>query len=78
MDQMQGIWGSFAEDIQRFLPLSPFRQYLDAFSDIPYLGYLNWFVPIRDILVVFSAWLGVITAFYLISIVLRWAKVIGD
>ena len=78
MDTLKNLWDSFAGDVTKFLPLSPFRKYLDAFAEIEYLGILNWFFPIKDILIVLSTWLSAIVAFYVISIVLRWLKVIGD
>lgn len=60
------------------LPLSPFQQYIDQFRGLEYLSWLNWFVPIGPILGVLSAWLTVVAAFYLYSIILRWVKVLGD
>jgi hypothetical protein len=60
------------------LPASPFRQFIDQFSSLPYLGYLNWFVPVKDMLVVAGAWLSAIALFYAYSIIMRWVKMIGD
>lgn len=62
------------------LPLSPFRQFLDDFAIISAskLGWLNWLIPVRQILVVMGAWLGAVTVFYIYSVIARWAKVIGD
>ena len=60
------------------LPTSPFRDFLDRFADIPYLSYLNWVVPVADILAVMAVWLTAIGIFYLCSILLRWIKVLGD
>lgn len=78
MDTLSSLWDSFAGLLTEILPVSPFRPFLDSFRDIPYLGYLNWFVPVRDILVVMSAWCTAIGLFYLYSVVMRWIKVIGD
>lgn len=60
------------------LPLSPFQDFIDQFRELPFLAYLNWFVPVRGILTVLTAWLAAIAAFYLYSILLRWLKVLGD
>lgn len=78
MDSMSSIWERFAGVLMEVLPLSPFRQFLDDFSDIPFLGYLNWFVPVRGMLIVFSAWLTAVTVYYLYSIIMRWLRVIGS
>ena len=29
-----------------FLPDSPFQGFLDGLEKVPYLAYLNWFIPI--------------------------------
>lgn len=78
MDIFTRIFEKLGIALKTVLPLSPFREFLDDFADIPYLGYLNWFVPIREILVVMVVWLGAVALFQLYSIVMRWLKVIGD
>ena len=32
------------------LPLSPFTQYIDSLEKVPYLGYINYFVPVGTLL----------------------------
>ena len=76
MDMLSGLWDAFSESLMKVLPMSPFRQYLEYFADLPYLGWLNWLFPVRDCLKVMFAWLTAVTAFYLWSIVMRWLKVI--
>ena len=67
-----------ADSLVSALPTSPFRPYLDMFSNLPYLGYLNWFFPVSTCVNIGKAWLGVIALFYVYSIVMRWVKMIGD
>lgn len=78
MDQYESLWDKLGSGLMEVLPTSPFRDFLDEFANLPFLGYLNWFVPVRSILVVLSAWLGAVALFYAYSIVMRWLKVIGD
>ena len=78
MENFQELFNGLMEPLLRVLPTSPFKEYLAYFKDIPYLGWLNWFVPIRAGLVVLGSWLGAIALFYLYSIVMRWLKLIGD
>lgn len=78
MDFFGKIFDRFSDALKSVLPHSPFKDFLADFADIPYLGYLNWFVPVKGILVVMGAWLGVISLFHLYSIVMRWLKVLGD
>ena len=77
MDIGQAFSG-LVDDIIQLLPTSPFQQFIDDFASIPFLGYLNWFFPVRGCLIVLAAWLGAIALFYLYSIVMRWVKMIGD
>lgn len=78
MELLAGIFSAFAEALQKVLPTSPFQDFIQYFRELPYLGYLNWFFPVGDCLVVMLAWLGAVGLFYLYSIVMRWLKVIGD
>lgn len=78
MDSFTSIFDRFAEWLTTVLPHSPFKEFLAEVSGIPYLGYLNWFVPVRGMLRVMAVWLGAVTLFQLYSIVMRWLKVLGD
>lgn len=66
------------QNIVNVLPQSPFAPFVEQFSSIPFLGYLNWFFPVRACLTVMAAWLAAITLFYIYSVVMRWVKLIGD
>jgi hypothetical protein len=72
------LMNAFAALLLSVLPTSPFDKYLTAFSSLPYLSWLNWFIPIRDCIKVGEAWLTAIAVFYLYSIIMRWVKMIGD
>lgn len=71
-------FGGLITRIVQLLPLSPFAGFLDQFANLPYLGYLNWFIPVRGMLTVMAAWLSAIVIFYLYSVIARWVKLIGD
>lgn len=72
------LFSEFASWLLSVLPHSPFSDFIDVLSDIPYLGYLNWFIPVESILTVFSIYLGAVASFYIYSIIARWVKMIGD
>lgn len=59
------------------LPCSPFNMFLNALQSIPYLDWLNWFIPISTFISIGQAWLVAITTFYLASILLRYIKAIS-
>lgn len=74
---MKELFDVFAEKILSVLPTSPFAKYIDAFGDMPFLGWLNWFIPIKACLIVFAGWLVAVSLFYVYSAVMRWLKIIG-
>lgn len=64
-------FGSWLFDV---LPTSPFSGFIDNFHNKfdSGLSWLNWFIPIHDIKVIFLAWLAAVALFYGYSIILRW------
>ena len=54
-----------------FLPGCPFRTFLDEFADLPFLGYLNWFIPVGRCVQIGAAWLAAIAVFYAIQFLIK-------
>lgn len=75
---LENIFAQLKLGLSKLLPLSPFSDYIGVLSDLPAVGWLNWFVPVRQILIIFSVWLTAVGLFYGYSILLRWLKVLGD
>lgn len=71
---MNELIGSFLDWVYKLLPMSPFAPYIEKFGKLPYLEYLNWFIPVSEILVVLGSWLVAIFLWYLYGIILRWIK----
>lgn len=64
------------DSIVQLLPTSPIRPFLNEFASLPYLGYVNWFIPVGSMLRVFSAWLVAVTVFYIYSAIARYVKLV--
>lgn len=73
---MQELWEAFGKAIPQILRKSPFAPWISQAQQLPYMSYLNWFIPFGEILEVFGAWLVCVAVFYAAQIVLRWVKVI--
>lgn len=58
------------------LPESPFQAITTNTEVKSVLGWLNYFVPVTEMLAIFQLWLTAIAIYYVYSIVLRWAKAI--
>lgn len=58
------------------LPDSPFMD-VEIPSEVRNIfGYVNYFVPIKAMLIIAASWLGAIAIYYLYQTILRWAKAI--
>lgn len=55
----------------KLLPGDPFRTFLDEFASIPYLGYLNWFIPVGRCVQIGSAWLAAIAGYYAVQFLIK-------
>ena len=60
--------------VLELLPDSPFRGFIDNIAEIPYIGYLNYFVPVSDFLALLTVWGAAVGLFYVSSVILRFVK----
>lgn len=58
------------------LPSSPFVGFSTLVSQLPYLSYLNWFVPIPEIIVIMESWLVIVAVFYTILFALNYVGIL--
>ena len=76
MDILKTMWTNFGKLVMDALPLSPFRDWISIFSSVPYLGYINWFIPMGTIAKVTAAWVHAIFLYYAYVAILRWLKMV--
>ncbi len=67
--------GDTLESILDILPDSPFTA-IDNSPISEYIGYINWIVPMTEIIAILQVWVVAIATYYLVVIVLRWIKAI--
>lgn len=77
MSDMKNLLDRFLQAVLSLFPLSPFREVIEELGSLPYLGYINWFVPIGDFVKIGTVWLAAIAAYYAWSIIARWIKLIS-
>ena len=67
------------ELLDKFLTLllSPFLPVIQQLSALPYLGYINWFVPVGTFVKIGSMWTAAILAYYAWSVIARWVKLLS-
>lgn len=77
MADMKGLLDGFLDALLSLFPTSPFASFIEELAQLPFLGYLNWFVPVGGMLAVGTAWLTAIGLYYLYSVIARWVKLIS-
>ena len=73
---MQEILDKFLQVVLSLFPLSPFLPVIQAIGDLPYLGYINWFIPVRELVSIGTLWIIAIGAYYAWMVIARWVKLI--
>lgn len=74
---MKEILDRFLSGLLSLLPLSPFTEIISSLEAMPFLGYINWFIPVGSFLKIGSVWLAAIGLYYLYSVIARWVKLIS-
>lgn len=73
----QELMQRFGSVVMDILPLSPFQSYINNMAVPEGVGWLNWFIPVPEMLQVFSAWLVAYGLYLLARIILRWIKAVS-
>lgn len=73
---MLDIFNQIFTWLYSILPHSPFRGFIEALGEIPYLRYANWVLPISEAIVILEAWGAVIAIYYIYQHLLRAAGMI--
>lgn len=74
---MKELLDKFLALLLSLFPLSPFTSVIEELSALPYLGYINWFVPIGDFIKIGTLWITAIGAYYAWSVIARWVKLLS-
>lgn len=74
---MNELLDKFLALLLSLFPLSPFLPVIQELASLPYLGYINWLVPVGDFIKIGTLWITAIGAYYAWSVVARWIKLIS-
>lgn len=67
---------SIGDKIIELLPRSPIS-FIDSNPQIrEYISFMNWFIPVDTMIAMTEAWLTAIVIYYVVQIILRWAKIV--
>lgn len=76
-DWMKEFFDKIGQGVVNLLPLSPFAPYIAALHDLPFLGYINWFLPVGAFATIATLWGTAIGLYYAYSVIARWVKLIS-
>lgn len=62
--------------ILMLLPDSPFMMLTSIPEVTAVLGFLNWAIPIAEMIAILQLWVTAVSVFYIYQLILRWAKAI--
>lgn len=76
-DWMTEFLDKLGKAFVQLLPLSPFTSIINSLESMPYLSYINWFIPFGTLVKISAGWLVAIGLHYAYSVVMRWVKMIS-
>uniref|UniRef100_A0AAU8B485 Uncharacterized protein n=1 Tax=Dulem virus 72 TaxID=3145783 RepID=A0AAU8B485_9VIRU len=75
-NELKKILFVVAKAILAFLPDSPFSVFVGYVQNMPFLGLINYFLPISECLAIFQAWTVCIAIFYSYQLIMRLVQMI--
>lgn len=77
IEWFQQLMSNFGQALQSVLPLSPFTGFIQDLELSDGLAWLNWFIPVGQMVEIFGLWLVAYGVYLLYRIVLRWIKAVA-
>lgn len=74
---MKEMLNAFLDLLLKLLSPSPFAPFIANLKEVPYLGYINWFIPVGAFVKIGTAWLVAIAVYYLYMVIARWVKLLS-
>lgn len=59
------------------LPVSPFQSMIQSMSELPYIGYFNWFFPVGKCLTALTAWATCLGIWYGIQWIFKQLDIVS-
>lgn len=58
------------------LPASPFVGFTYLIKQVPYISYINWFIPVPEIITIMESWLAIVAIYYSILFALNYVGIL--
>ncbi|MBP1559722.1 MAG: hypothetical protein J6C96_00540 [Oscillospiraceae bacterium] len=73
---IKDVFANAADSVIAALPKSPIVYIASNSEAKKIMGYVNFFIPIYTYISLVEAWLTAIVVYYVVSVILRWLKVV--
>lgn len=77
VDGINDIFNEIFQIVIMLLPTSPFKSITINPIFVDFLGYMNYYVPMKSLLVIMAEWLGCIVIYYTYQLILRQIKAVS-
>lgn len=78
MATLEMFLNGFINSLISFLPRDPFQGILQSVAPSgQIMNYINWFIPIGDMVNVLTIWTGAIAAWYVWQTIARWLHLVS-
>ena len=77
IEWLNELFAHFGDALQTVLPLSPFRELIDSIDLSEGVAWLNWFIPVGEMVSLLGVWLVAYGTYLLYRIILRWIKAVA-
>lgn len=68
---------AIASIVIALLPSTPFLPYLVEIRKLPYLSYVNWFIPFKKMAAVMAVWWTAVVVYYGLRWILGQLNIVG-
>lgn len=62
--------------ILTLLPASPLTGFSYLVTNLPYLSFVNWFLPITEMIVILETWLLVVSVYYTLLFLINYTGIV--
>lgn len=72
---LSGLLGGLLDFLTGFLPASPFADVITGMGSLGQgIGWLNWFLPVGDLLAIFGLWIAAALVWAVVDFIVRKAQ----
>lgn len=76
IDELQAGFNQILIWLCHYLPMSPFRGFIQQLANYPYLKYLNWLFPVTEAIVVLEGYLAILVTWWSFRRIIKFGKLL--